>query len=359
MYSFFLAPFALLVVQLPDKKAKIATIIFTLTIVTAHPVTVALLLLIIGIGWIWQPWESRSSLSAGWTLIIGVSAFTWYSSFDRFSRIVRSIFGLVDKGAAAESKIDAAASYPLEYVVRRGMEMYGSAFIIFGLAGFAGAILVYRYYRGGDNVLTLEISTHYLVAVLVAGVFLFAPLIVGSPLRASRYLVFASVLLIGLAYPLSTGRRGDLARGFCVALILFSAVLSVGAVYEPNKHLTEGEMQGSDWYLDHRSTDLDARSHKITYKTQLYLDGRNDWVFSEVTDVPDRLGQQDGTIQDNLNSGTYLITRQSDRQSYTWFPKNQWDSRIVYTDENVHSLRSDSVVELVYTNGQYEVWVRQ
>jgi hypothetical protein len=359
IYSFFLIPFVLLATQLANKRSKAATLILIAAIVTAHPVSAALLAVMLVIGWIWQPEGAATSMSGGWIPILGIGAVAWYSSFSEFSKPLLAIVSVLNRGAAAESKTEAATSFPLEYVVRRAVEIYGSFFIVVGLGGLAAVVVLYQYYRKRDNLLGVELSSHFAAAGLVAVAFLFLPLIVASPLRASRYLVFAAVLLVGLAYPLSKGRRADVARGFCVALILVSAVISVGAVYKPNKQLTEAELQGSDWFIEHRSDELDSHSHQITYKTQLYLEGENDWVFSTVSDVPDRLGQEDGTIQDNLKNETYLITRQSDREAHTWYPRSQWDRRIVYTSGDVQSLRSDSAIDLVYSNGEYEVWVVQ
>jgi len=365
VYSFMMVPLIVLVAIWSDDsiRARLLLLILFAALVVFHPVTAGLLVVVLSVNTGVRTYAGSGSPRYIPIVVFMILLLSWYPAFRDFETSAQAIvLGLV-RGAngGASNEVAAASSSDIFYTIRRFIEIYGADFILFGLAACAFLVFAYRYLEGIRSDVEFEVSTHMVIAGLVTLAFLVLGLIVQSPKRASRYLIWASIIAVSIGYPIArervTQRRITAIQIGIVVLLLLSGGLSIGNVYQPHNQLTSTESAGADWYLDY-SDGRPLMSVDMTYKMQTYLtNGENTWMFmrdSERYNAPQNLGQRDGSIQDEVDGSAYLATKTHDMRFYTWYPEDKWVSKSVYTAEDVRKLEDDGLAK-IYSNGNFTI----
>lgn len=359
VYSFMLLPLGLWLArkgkQVGERRYIASALLVSSAIIIFHPVTVIILLVGLVIDDIPTAKKTGTSIS----VFVGVLAVSWYMGFNRFATIV-AVVAIPNIGGAATSSTTALfdpALTPLDIAIQ-GIRMYGTIAIIGILGGFATVVLLWDNLRGNGEPSDSVLIGHYLASGVFGGSFLFIDLVVSAPIRAARYGVFASLLMLpNVTRPLS-GQRRLIARGMVMILLTVALALSIGTVYDSNKHFTETEYEGAKWQSTYHSGSKPVYARDMGKKLDFYLFGAatDRFVFASQP-IPDRLGYANSeTVGRSVDEG-YIVTKSYDLRFVNVFVPEKRSRRMVYSQEDVERLANDPTANSVYTNGGYSVWL--
>lgn len=141
--------------------------------------------------------------------------------------------------------------------------------------------------------------------------------------------------------------------------------------------MTYSEKDGTNWVYDYRATDSLAVSHYVSPSTRMYHQGGfyAESGFEGIGDnssIPPYFGYQTyDTVGEMVSdrrqleeenpesiNGTpvYIATKEFDIEFYMALEEFVREDSIVYTEESLQQLRHDRTVDLLYSNGGYQVW---
>ena len=362
VYSFMLLPIALWLARRGKQGAKqrhlISTLIISSVIIIFHPVTAVLLVIGLIIDNIRiQPTIRNRGIFIPVYVIVG-TAF-WYIGFSRFAVIIGAVAtpNIGGAGAAPTTAILNPAFTPLD-IIQRGIEIYGAIAIIGTLGGIGTVTLIRENFRGREEPSDGVLIGHYLTSGIFGALFLLIDLVVSAPIRAARYGVFASILTLpNIIRPLS-GQKRAIVSAVIVVFLIMSLALSIGTVYEPNKHFTDTEYEGATWQASYHSGSTAVYAHDMGKKVDFYLFGANtNRIVFASRPMPDQLGYSDSEItSDSVGSG-YLITKTYDVRFADIFMEGIRSQRMVYSEDNIERLSADPSADSIYSNGGYSVWI--
>lgn len=346
-------------------------VIFGLFTVYTHPMTTLLLSAIVGVTALYSQFHDRISAASVATLsprlavIFPILLFAWIINFRQFRVAVDDIVtpdGGPSPGAATAQEA-AEVSFTLLELLTKFITLYGTV-AIYGLtAGLISLFVVRRVlteeasYRFGVS--TAQVGT----GVCVAGVFVLNSLILGNIIRASRYALLFAVVLVALGL-LDRMVRGDsLGTALLVVVVVSTAIVGVNATYEPNRHLTYSEYDGTEYLLTN-SPDSDIHSWKTDNRMEEYVLGTNNPTLYPPqlrieNGVPDRLGyQSEGTTAADTFGEAMVVTKDYDMEQHTasYYTADQQEFLFQYDEQSVQRMGADQTANKVYTNGGFEGW---
>jgi hypothetical protein len=382
--SFFLFPLVLLMLERgrrtnAQRYVALATV-YGLAMVFFHPVTALLLVVLItstfvfGHAYRLVTGERVRTLRARLALAILPATFIWYIGFPRTQENIREIFA-AEGESAADKQADLLANTVLstEELLIRFVELYGAVFVLFAVAGVACLVVLADLLRRRPDYAESYLATQFTIGAGIAAAFIAVSLVANGPIRISRYMILMAMVLTALLFVRVLAWRPGVARTLgavlLTLLVLSSALLGTFTVYDPNKHMTQGEHDGAFFLLEHSTGDHLVRSHSLTQKTQYYAtagtDVRHDRTLMRTSGrypdfaLPPHLGY-DTYPQASMAVGAgYVVTHEYDR-SYletSFFTDAQREALFLHDEATLDRMSHDRTVQKVYSNGGFEAWL--
>lgn len=411
--SFMLFPILLLPLQAARRSERprmgyhVILIVFGTFSVFFHPITAILFILFVG-GFIlaeeiWATRQSSTSISyrtpSTPAIITVILSAIWFIGNERGKGLVSSIFisdlagqesfsrggesvggesvGSSTSGGIATAVTDyvTSANFTRLQLAEQFLQEYGYLSIYVGIGFLSVTWLLWDLYRSdGYPVIEIMFIVHFVIGGIVMASFMFYDLVVGSLLRASRYILLvgglSSAFALSKMWTPGNGSRSRISTIFAF-IIIFGIIAAIPAsyltAYPPNQHLTKSEDRGNKWILDHTPPEGNPHVFGNDPRQQSYVQGwhgsRNSPIYfhkhvkySDLDSWPKFLGYRNNpSISQSFQSGL-LVTKAYDTEFWKIFYQNQREQYTYYTKANVRHLRQDDSADHVYTNGEYNVW---
>lgn len=301
----------------------------------------------------------------------------WYVQFPkiliRFERAIRAAIN----PAAGKSSIDSYSSTVTEYspalidLVRIALVRRGKAAILLGAGGLYAAFVAVDAVR--DRV---EVNVYQATFVGAFALFSFLSVLflIGDFPVGPRSFSFANwfgALLCGpLFYRLlsSSDRKRTLKIALHVVLAVLIVVSTFGLYPSPhgvkeNIQVTETEIEGAEWFLEHRDEDTTHSEFRVTafrFRDALY--GR--YTFSDdklVSTQPPPIPSHFNYTEHDTFGASYEESRyvHFSRTGRMYYPELYPDYREFWrlTPADFERLERDPTVDHVYANGGYDAYV--
>lgn len=346
-------------------------VVLGLFTVYSHPMTTLILSIIVAVMAVYSKVHDRISadslptLSPRLAAIFPMLLFAWIINFRQFRVAIDDLVS-PDWGpspGAGTTQEATEVSFTLLELLTKFVTLYGTV-ALYGLtAGVISLFVVKRLLAGEVNYEfgfgTAQVAT----GVGIAAVFVFNSLILGNIIRASRYALLFAVVLVALGL-LSRMVRGDeFGTAVLVLVVVSTAVVGVNATYEPNRHLTYSEYDGTEYLLTN-APESEIHNWKTDDRMSEYVLGTNDPTLyppqmRSENSVPDELGYQteDTTAADTFGDVVVVIkTYDMEQHSASYYTEDQQEFLFQYDERSVERMHSDATANKVYTNGGFEGW---
>lgn len=360
-------------------RNRLITLVLAISISLFHPMTALVLfgcLATVGIVNYLLSTKSlwRSVSNSAWLLIIPLLHFAWY--FDRgisvfITRIAVELSSSVSAGASMAA--DAAQSgYTISQLIWRFLILqWGGLLITVGIAGLVGLYYMHMIFmkKHGPTYRFLFPIAMYVAGLGLAVVMLAGSFISSGPYRINQVTFIGTTLLIGgglirIQSKDDPSRLYQLLHLCFILVVIIAALLSVGTVYNETVHITDSELEGVEWFTDHRNDDIETHSSLMTHKETVYVQNADTrslpsskWAFS--TDdplLPKHLGYTENkTIKMSVGS-SYVVTKTRDLKWWRAQPPNRYSYIRYYDRTDLAQLRHDRTAGRIYTNGRFTVW---
>ncbi|WP_459191544.1 hypothetical protein [Halosimplex sp. J119] len=305
-------------------------------------------------------------------LFLLVSFLTWHmiysSTSGKISGIISSyLYGSTTSIAESQSETVVEA---VNYVqVSIGfVNRYGPIFLFAVVSVlWIGTYFVDYLVNRDPNVPTssrVEVSLHFVIGLFFAVAFLLFDLIVGNPIRAARYLIFASVIIVGNSlWTLYRNYERSLLFRICFAFLLagivVSSTLAVVNTFNSQYHFTEAEEQGDTWVIEHLDTgnatitNQDSSSKMYMYLTSSIegADVFSDYSREELAYI--RSGGARGTL--SSGAGEYYVLKEYDYKKHRWSRPHLTARAKLYSPYQADKYRHGKGVQIVYDSGRFTV----
>lgn len=366
-------------------RAALAVTLFGLVIY--HPITSLFLLFIFGVYGVAQYLYDRNGLGSGdrvgdpvgavplSQLVVAVFA-VWYLDFvailERFGTVVRNLAAPGGGGSPVSTYSSTVSEYSpaLLDLVRIGAVRYGQSAILLTVGGLSSLLFAVSVVRNRSR---WEVSKSSFVGLfaLFTGLstlfFLFDLLVgFGRPLLYAE--LFGALLAGSLFYALArtTGAR-TMQTALYVTLAVLVVVSTFGLYASPhsvdeNQQVTEAELEGSEWYLEHRTRFVRLSEFGIDvhrYRDALY--GRESYdtekvVSSDTARIPPHFNYtRNDTLGASYEEDRYMVLTRAGRIFYeNLYPgyREFWK----FERSDFQRLSRDRTVSNVYSNGGYDVY---
>ncbi len=384
--STFLMPFVLFLLLKEQRTHAVsvrALLVFAIVgVVLYHPLTALFGVAVFGI---YSVLKRIPAFNVGWTgptyvASLAVVVFSaWYVNFAgivfRFRNVIDELVG---PGEGGQTQLDATTATlertspdPFD-VLRIAVYQYGIDALLFALAAAFVALVVVRWWRGGDapDLFVLLFGGVAGLFGLSAVLFLTNDLIVGfgRPLAFGRS--FAAVLAGALCYSLwrnadDRNRRiaGVAAASLVMLIVAYLAVFSMfhaPHAAQTNHQVTEMEIDGMEWTFANRNEDLlidefGIRQHRF-YHMQHGTDEVPLTIRGGTNMPPPHFNYTEyETLGESYDDDRYLLLTQRGRIAYpAQFPdyREHWQ----FTPEDFDRLERDRSVDRVYDNGEFNAY---
>jgi len=372
--------------QTRSVPARIALAVTAVALVIYHPI---ITLFVSGILFVYVLVElalrarsggdrSRASVGNSVTLQLLVGLFlSWYHGFGPVIRRSReAIRGLLGTSGGQSplgqySSAVSSTSPKLSDILVIGFVEYGVSAIFLGIGGL---YILAKAYDGLTGRFDVDVYEGMFVVSFVAFAgasvcFLVFDLIVGF----GRPLLYVNIFGALLAGPLFywAYQRLDFRRGvtlfLCVTLVAYST-FGVLSLYhsplkaEPGRHVTDAELEGSQWLLDHRNRFFGTVEYGITlWRFGDTYFGVNKSSQREMVDPesplpPPSFGYRtNDTLGSSYQTNQYMIITTKGREFYpSMYPdyRDQWR----FHNRDFERLRRDPTTSQVYHNGNVNVY---
>ncbi len=392
VFSTFLVPFVLYIFVLERRKhayhLRVALVLCVLSLVIYHPITSLFVLLIFGVYEVARLLNRRELLGTdvgGGADPVGtvplsqllVSVFMlWYLTFDkiasRFVTVLRNVTSIGETGSPVATYSSTVSQYTpaLVDLLRILFVRYGQAVIVLTIGCLSTVVFgvaASRRRLSSDVIRTMFVGAFVLFTGFSV-LFFLADLLVGFE-RPLLYAQFFGALLAGV-FLSKIVRRVGFRPSLNTAVYLIVAALvisSISGLYmsplsiSENQQVTEMELDGSKWYFESRSDEVDLAEFGIdTYRFRDALYGRysfeDDQMITSNTDpVPAHFNYTEyDSLGASYDEDTYMILPTVGRIYYeNLYPgyREFWN----FNSSDFQRLNRDRSVSRVYTNGDYTV----
>lgn len=390
--STLLVPFVLFLFvrerQLRSFASRAALVVVTAAIVIYHPMTTVFLTFGL-VAYVVADWvgnrtlpagESkwRSSVGNGLTLQFMAALFlSWYYSFEPILNKTREVVEALLGTSGGQSQFEKYGSVVAETSPRLvdllvvGFAKYGVSAVLLGVGGLYLLVTVRDAVFGKveSGVYELSVLLSFVGFASLSALFLVVDLVTGFGRPLLYVNAFGALLAGPLFYTLY--RRTDASRVvtvFLCALLLVQAVFGVATLYhspaqaESGRQVTDAELEGTQWLLDHRNRFIGVVEYGITlYRFGDTYYGKNKSSQREAVDPsnpppPDHFGyDRNRTFGSSYGSDRYAIITTKGRQFYPeMYPqyRDSWRFR----QRDFDRLDRDPTVAQVYDNGGVAIY---
>jgi len=370
-------------------RYEVAFLVVVVAIVFYHPITTAFLVglfVALKLSLVVRRHLGGRSVSRENTPLVTASIafvvfFSWYYSFNSIvgstTAIVYALFGVqqFSPEAVQITSVLGRVSPELSDLLLVGIYSYG---LVAALFSSGLVFLGYKLYLHRSDRRELTVVEAFLSLVLLgfaAGAIasFFVDFRVG-PTRFLRYVRFAASILVGLGF-YTLFRRVDgrvlryLRPVVYVAFFVFAS-LSMFMLYgsplsnDSNLQITEAEIEGATWLLEHRDTSMlidelgISQFRAFTYNYDADL--RDDNIRRFEAQPPPHFNYQNTSALDqppeNLPQDRYLmVTRLGRIQNPRFYP--QYRDFWRHTPQDFRRLERDSSVDHVYDDGELDTYL--
>jgi len=322
--------------------------------------------------------EPRSSVGNGMTLQLMTALFlSWYYTFDPILNRSREAIQSLVGSSTGQSTVDkygsivSETSPQLTDLVVIGFAKYGISVLLAGVAGLYLLTVVVDVVFDRVDVTTYELSFSFTFVAFtgLSVLFLLFDLVVGWGRPLLYVNVFGALLTGPLFYKLY--QQIDTSRVITVilcSLLLAHAVFGVVTLYhspvkaEPSHQVTDGELEGAQWLLQHRNRFVGTVEYGISfYRFGDAYYGKNKSNPRELVD-PDDSGppphfgyDRNLTLGSSFERDRYMIITAKGRHFYPeMYPEYRDHWR--FTPQDFDHLRRDPTVAHLYDNGEVDVY---
>jgi hypothetical protein len=392
VFSIMLVPFVLFLFVKERRtralhvRAALAVSLFALVIY--HPITTLFLVLILTVYGVARTLYERGVLTNRdrVTAPVGTMPLTqlvvavfsvWYLDFakilERFGIVFQNLSAPGGDGSSVATYSSTVSQYTpaLVDIVRIAALRYGQSAILLAVGGLYSLVFLAAALR--DRATGTVFQSTFVGALglftALSGVFFVFDLIVsfGRPLVYAE--LFAALLAGSFFYALAerTGSRRTVHVVLYVTVALVLATSTMGLYTSPstigqNQQVTDAELEGTEWYLEHREDGPDLTEFGIeTYRYRDAVFGRytyeDDKVVTSDTDrIPRHFGYTGNeTLGASYDRDKYMVITKTGRNFYeSIYPdyREFWK----YEEQDFERLPRDRTVSAVYDNGEYDVY---
>jgi len=391
VFSSLLVPFVLYLFvrerRTRTRRIRAALVLALFALVIYHPITALFVVLVVAVYGVAR-WLHRHGVLSGTDGTIGpvgtvplsqlvVAVFAiWYLDFGKIVErigIVATNLAAPGGGSSIQSYSATVAQYSpaLGDVFRIAALRYGPAAVLLPVGGYYALTFVADTLRGRDTggVVRSAFVGAFALFTGLSALFFVVDMLVGF----GRPLVYAELFGVALAGAWFHRLRDRLGSPAAVHAVVYVAVACLlvttvfGLYASPltvgeNQQVTESELAGSEWYLDHRDRQDDLAEFGVeTYRFRDAIHGRDSYgdeqvVTSDTERIPRGFGYAGNeTLGASYTGDTYLILTEAGRQFY---PGIYPDYRGFWKFEPAEfdRLARDPTVSAVYDNGEYDVY---
>lgn len=376
MNSFMLVPVLLTLTELyrrsNDNEYLLLILLFGLFVIYSHPMTTLFMLGILLLTSVYSGVFGRLSLSSIPQLSprLGVAflplLFAWLTNFGQTRQAIIKVVASQDNANPAAREVQRAGSVqfsPLE-LAEKFITLYGSTTIYFAIAGLFVLFTLYWFLSKGMRYDWGFGSVHFIAGLGVAATFLLSNLIVKGIIRVNRYALLFAAVLVGLALITSAIRRHSVITVCLTVLVLLSACLAANAAYEPNRHMTYAEYDGSQFMATNIDEGVPIHAMDTSHKMEAFVLGTNHpryypQSFSMDNNLPRNLGYfSPDVIASDTFGRSYVVTKTHDVKQHTasYYTEEQQEYLFRYGEDSVVRMHNDPTANKVYTNGGFTGW---
>ncbi len=313
-------------------------------------------------------------------LISGVSFLLWFSATVAFGNTIRTVYdslilNLGQSPVAYYSSLLARANVTLIGLLDSIITGYG-VFLMLVVLAAAVAVRTLIRLASRKSVVTRDLILSGMLATLIPIllIFLFFDLVIGT--RPMKYVLMISTILAGIALTslLRSKERHSVRPNpnwsrSIAGLLIVACLTSLALVTaypspltrEPNYQITHEDWAGMDFFIHYRNdemTALDIQISPLRFADALLgadVEKVNLGYGKSVLPV-DHFGyNSSGNLGRFYSSNQYLIINQMTRDFYPYlYP--EFSPLWRYTPDDFNGLRSDSTVNLFYSNGELDLY---
>lgn len=374
--SFMLLPVVLLVLeryrQTNEKTYLLLLVTLGLAVIYMHPMTTLFMIGMITVTAAYSILYRGIFDSSIKTLSLRLGAlflplqFIWLQGFRQTEVSMYNMFG-PDKGsspAAQELAKATSVSFTPVQLAWKFVDLYGSVFLYFLTAGLFLVIILVAFLRRNNRYDWGLSATHFMAGVTLAVLFLLRDLVVKGHIRLSRYAILFAAVAIGMLILHIFERQRSYLIVLSALVVLLAAGLGAQAAYEPNRHLTHAEYDGTQYVSTKYNIEEPVYSMDTSHKMKEFVLSSNHdrlWPRGITTEnnVPDGLGYTGPDVRAADTYGSaYLVTKTYDRKRHTasHYTPEQQEFLFRYGESHLNQLERDSTANKVYVNGGYTAW---
>lgn len=261
------------------------------------------------------------------------------------------------------------ADVGIKHVVELAFFRYGQLFVYYALLVLVLAA-VYRYdlYRRRA---VRDVGLQLFAGVGIAALFLFNPLLVGSPLRVVRWSTLFLLVLFPLVILAAERRVERGASEMILTVLKVAAVVAVSVsllvalsnVYaapmtdKANSQVSHQHFEGSRWMVTHNDERIAMSfSHVKIRRIATYVDGP---LHNRIVQpIPDQFGfEDDGRIASQYRrTESYILLSRLDTRFPKVYPPSVRSQTNQYPPGAIRQLNHAPEVDKIYHNGEYRVY---
>lgn len=375
--SFFLFPVILFTVERYRRTNADAYLLlfcaFALLIVVFHPMTTIFLVILLLVTSAFTFLYSRlfdsstNVLSPRLGLAIPPVLFAWLINFRLTSDTILRVYTsyALESGEQTPAQSTAAETAVLSTVevIMRAFQVFGSIGLLMGIGGLVGIWVLYRLVRTRElpyveGYTTIQFSVGFGIFVIVMTGFL----IVGEPVRVSRYMLLMATLSAGALLVRQLEWSQTVAPALLVACLITAGILGANAAYEPNEHLTDAEYEGTKFMVEFQNSEQ-VRAFTMTNKMEAYVLGSGDpqlypETYTSTTTLPPELGYGQNESAAETFGRSYVSTKTYDREFHRaeYFTAKQQQRMFLYNETHLQMLHNDQSANKIFANSGFESW---
>ncbi|EMA27166.1 hypothetical protein [Haloarcula japonica] len=374
--SFMIVPVLLTLTELyrrsNDNEYVVLFLLIGVFIIYSHPMTTLFMVGLLLLTAVYSGVYGRLSLTNVRSLSprLGVAflplLFAWLTKFGQTQQAIANVINSQNEATPAAEELQKAGSVEFSPVqlAEKFVTLYGSTTIYFAIAGVVSLVTLYWFLWRGPRYDWGLGTTHFTAGIAIAGTFLLGNLIVKGIIRANRYSLLFAAVLVALALVHSASEQRSGITVVLAILMITSAVLAAGAAYEPNKHMTYAEYDGTQYMVNHYEQGVPIHAMDTSHKMQAFVVGKDSPRYYPAdinlnNNIPRNLGYfgADVTAADTFGR-SYVMTKTYDTEQHTapYFTEQQQEYLFRYGEDSLARFHNDPTANKVYTNGGFSGW---
>lgn len=308
----------------------------------------------------------------------GVTFAAWYTYFYyilyEIKRFTNVIFLDTPEATIITSYSDRVSSSGANFslILTTFLKMYGaiSIYVLIGCVCIGYLFYVYALKKEKPDIYLIFFGMNFLIAIIF-GIFVLSIFsVVFEPVRAIGFAIVIVIIFISITLSLIS-QKNISSKLFIVMFLLIIISLIIGAlnIYDSpwtsasGKQMSHFDKNGIDWFLQNKDTVTPIFQNFNRYsKYEMFYFGPseiNENVGNYVHDqIPSHFGYEDNAhLSKTLGvADAYVITFERMSQIPYAVSEDRRYRQSFYSNDDYFRLKTDSTIEKIYDNREYEVW---